>query len=189
MIRSELLDICGMTAPTFNSHRRNGDLPFEASKTEAEDTAGRTWARYTRHDAALMLAARQLSSAHRVSWSEAARILRAPAIYSGGSFKSYFDRSGVHVAQVEFANEITNAEAKLFPQLQVYNGTLAEILDMAEGSVHAYNEKNTFKDYLVITSIVSVNLSNCWQAAGALAKSKGIDLSYEGSQRAAEADS
>lgn len=177
MIRSEFLDICGMAVPTFNSHRRNGDLPFRVSNTEAEDGAGRTWARYSLHDAARMLAARQLVNAQHVSWSEAARILRADAIHSGGVFKNYFDHPGVNIAQFEFVNESTNGDPVFYPRLQVLSGTLEEIVAGAENTLQAYNKNN--RDHIIIASMVSVNLSNCWQTARSLAKSKGIVMDLD----------
>ena len=182
MIRSELLDICGMTAPTFNSHRRNGDLPFDAARTEAEDGVGRTWARYTLHHAVRMLAARQLAAVHRVSWSEAARILRTQAKYA--SVENYSDHAGVHFAQVEIVNEKTNADPDFYPRLEILTGTLQKIVEQAQNSAEAYTRHNPH-DAVIVASMVSVNLSQCWKIALALAKSKDIDLSFEGSERAA----
>jgi hypothetical protein len=179
MIRKELCAIAGMKTPTFNSHRTNGDLPFRIERAEGQDAEGRTWSHFTIHDAARMLAARHLVDAHRVSWSEAARMLReaATAVAPFGYGHSYFDRDGIFIAQVEFANTRTNEEPTLFPTRKTYEGPLDSIIAGALGEAAAYSESRAIhREEIRVVSIVSVDLSHHYRLARGIAEQLGIDV-------------
>jgi len=176
MIRSELCQIAGITAPTFNSHRRNGDLPFDPSPAEAVDGAGRTWSRFSLVHAALLIAARQLAAAQGVTWSEAAATLRATGILCGptGFEDRFFNRAGIHVARVEFAQAATNDAPSLMDRTQTYKGPLADILRAAEAAAAGYSKRHPDQP-VIVASIASVDLSHCWNIAVKAADMLGID--------------
>lgn len=186
MIRSELCKIVGMKIPTFNSHRRNGDLPFKMGDGEAQDGEGRTWSNFTIHHAARMLAARNLADSHGVSWSQAAGIMRADGTICGpyGIGNHYFERDGIFVAQVEFANAKTNDAPVLFPRLKVYQGPLAKIIEAAEGEAEAYTKHRkggeaAFGEEIRVTSVVAVDLSHSFKLARSIAAAEGIEVKFD----------
>ncbi|WP_104494190.1 hypothetical protein [Paracoccus denitrificans] len=178
MIRKELCAIAGMKTPTFNSHRMNGDLPFRIERAEGQDAEGRTWSHFTTHHAARMLAARHLVDAHRVLWSEAARMLREDATACGafGHGHRYFDRDGIFIAQVEFANTRTNEEPTLFPARKTYEGPLDSIIAAAMGEAAAYSARPEVREEIRVVSIVSVDLSHHYRLARGIAEQLGIDV-------------
>ena len=182
MIRKELCAIAGMKIPTFNSHRMNGDLPFRTDLAEANDTEGRTWSNFTIHDAARMLAARHLADAHRVSWSEAAAMMREDAEVCGPFGAGYyaFERAGVFIAKVEFANTRTGKEPELFPAFKTYEGPLDEIIGAALSEARAYSDRRAAHDEKIrVVSIVSVDLSHHYRLARGLAEQLGIDVTTD----------
>lgn len=179
MIRKELCAIVGMKIPTFNSHRTNGDLPFNIDHAEGKDGQGRTWSNFTTHEAGRMLAARHLVDAQRVSWSEAAKILREDATRCGGvgPGHEYFERDGFFIAQVEFANERTNEAPDLFPVRKVYEGPLDKIVAAALSEANAYSISRTVPGEAIrVVSIVSVDLSHHYDLACGIAARLGIDV-------------
>lgn len=183
MIRKELCAIAGMKIPTFNSHRSNGDLPFVTEDAEAKDGEGRSWSNFTIHDAARMLAARNLCDAHGVTWSEAARIMREPATACGpvGYGNHPSERAGIFVAQVEFANTRTNDDPQLLPRFQTYKGPLDKIIAAAQSHADAYTKRRNsgpvaHDEAVAVTSIVAVDLSHSYKIALALAEQLGIDV-------------
>lgn len=176
MIRSELCAIAEITAPTFNSHRRNGDLPFNIALSEAQDGTGRTWSRFTIHDAARLIAARHLAASQGVTWSEAARIIRAQKTHGGEPGDPYNpeDHSAVHIAQVEFVSWASGAQVTKV----VYQGTLSGIVAVAEARVQTITETHT--EPLSVASMVSVNFSHCLEIARQRAAAHGITLGGNG---------
>lgn len=179
MIRKELCAIAGMKIPTFNSHRMNGDLPFRIEHAEGQDAEGRTWANFTIHDAARMLAARHLVDAHRVSWSEAAKLVREQTIACGpyGIGHHYFEQEGIFLAQVEFANARTNEEPQLFPAKRAYEGSLDSIIAAATSEAAAYSKsREVQRETIRVVSLISVDLSHHYQLARGLAEQLGIDV-------------
>lgn len=178
MIRSELCEVANIAVPTFNSHRRNGNLPFSIDQSEAKDGLGRTWARFTSHEAMLLIAAQNLASAQGVTWSEAAQILRETAIHTDRDH--YHSVPGVHCARVEFRT-VGGEKPFLHDQFQVYRGKLSQIIEAAERTVVKFNERSNFEaDRIAVYSLISVNLSQAWYIAKQRAVHLGIDLSSDG---------
>lgn len=178
MIRSELCEVANIAVPTFNSHRRNGNLPFSIEQSEAKDGTGTTWARFTCHDAMLLIAAQNLAASQGVTWSEAAKILREKAIHTDSG--NYLSVPGIHCARVEFRTEGGEVPF-LGKQFQVYRGNLSRIIASAEKTVEVHNDQTHFaSDRLAIFSMISVNLSQAWHIAEQRTAQLGIDLSTEG---------
>ncbi|ARO13368.1 hypothetical protein BVG79_00006 [Ketogulonicigenium robustum] len=183
MIRKELCAIVGMTIPTFNSHRRNGDLPFKIDNSEGKDAAGRIWSNFTIHHAAKMLAARNLCDAHNITWAEAAKIMREPSTACGpyGVGHSYFEKDNIFIAQVEFANSRTNEDPQFMPRITLYKGLLQDIMESANSRAIAYtNSRKEGRapqdEDICISSISAVNLSHNYKLAKKIAEHLGIDL-------------
>lgn len=178
MIRNELCSIAKLNPSTFNVHRKNGDLPFQIETLEAKDGTGRTWGRFSLYHAALLIAARQLTT-QGVSWSEACRILRQKPVEVGavGPGTSFRERSEICVARVDFVNSLTNA-APDFPLPGVFRGPLGDIVAAAAASVDGYNKKWAGQAApVVIASIVVVDLSHAYNLAALIAVDLGIDAS------------
>jgi hypothetical protein len=178
MIRSELCKIADMSIPTFNSHSRNGDLPFSTETLEKSDAKGKAWARYSIHEATMLVASRLLSSGQGVTWSEAARIIRQRGqhVHSTGTVSrpKYFLDSGLHCARIEFLT-LGGAEPTGMNRFEVYRGFLPDIVTMADRIVERSKVGNDLVSlHVAVFSIVSVNLSLAWQIATARAKSLKI---------------
>ena len=178
MIRSELCEVATIAVPTFNSHRRNGNLPFSIEQSEAKDGTGKTWARFTRHDAMLLIAAQTLADGQGVTWSEAAKILRENAIHTDSA--DYRGSPGVHCARFEFQTE--GGEVPFMgKQFQTYRGNLSRIIASAEKTVEVHNRQSHFaSDRIAIFSMISVNLSQAWQIAERRTAQLDIDIFSEG---------
>lgn len=183
MIRSELCLLAGIAPATFNSHRRNGDLPFDIWPKEAKDGAGRTWSRFDIYDAMMLIAARNLAQGQGVGWSDAAKILREKATYLqsevGGERANYW-LPGFHCARIEFRCE-DGSEPSLIRQFQVVRGTLVDIAAYADRVVLSHNERSNFpQDRIAVFSIAAVNLSQAWHIAVERAKYLEIDVASDG---------
>jgi len=181
MIRKELCAIVGIKVPTFATHYANGDLPFRIERAEGRDGQGRTWSLFTVHDAARMLAARHLVDAQRMSWSEAAKILRGdgPGMRCGGVGlgHEYFDRDGIFVAQVQFANARTGEAPVLFPAQQIWQGPLDKIVAGAQSEAAGYSDsRKVAGEEIRVVSIVSVDLSHHYRLARRIAEQLGINV-------------
>ena len=141
MIRSEICAVAELAVPTFNSHRRNGNLPFSvASYHEMPDHDGRTWARFTVFDAALLIAAKKLT-AQGVSWSKACEILRSKPVGTGG--RVGLANPGISAARTELRSGDS----------QVWQGPIARIVEVSERWAARKGSD--------VISIVSVNVSAC----------------------------
>lgn len=105
MTLSELCIAADIPRESFKQWRFKGVLPFDVSRTEAEDGAGRKWTRYTIHEAARLIAARTLADAG-AGWSEACAILRGPSRLCGaiGPGQHPAERPGVFVARATYAD-------------------------------------------------------------------------------------
>lgn len=184
MIRSELCDIAGLAVPTFNSHRRNGNLPFVVEHAEARDGTGKAWARFDLDHAMLLIAAQGLAASQGVTWSEAALILREKAIYAPSEkdgVRVDCRMPGFHCARVEFRSEAGDAPA-LRNRFGIYRGTLPWIVKEAESTVEVYNRSVNFpSDRIVLASFVSVNLSQAWSIAQVRADQLKIDVHKDAS--------
>lgn len=183
MIRSELCAIADMSPSTFNSHRRNGDLPFEMTTREAKDGTGRTWSRFEIHDAALLIAARNLVATQGVTWSEAARMLRhREKIFVGPMRFALENGEPIFVAKVTFSNVRTGEAPLLLREgTSIYQGPLAEIVASAGSTVAIYNEKiSRGAEQIEILSVAAVNLSHCYRIAIKAADMLNIDLTIDG---------
>jgi len=155
MIRKELCAVTSMTAPTFNSHRRNGDLPFSMAGLESKDGKGTTWARFTAFEAALLIAAKTLT-AQGMGWREATRMLRTESTGTGG--KVAMINRGISIARVEFC----------FGRRDVLQGPIDRII--ATSGAIAAREKTE------IMSVISVNVSACLGIAEARMKELGVGV-------------
>lgn len=182
MIRSELCLVADIKPATFNSHRRNGDLPFTLSPQVADEDEGRAWSRFDIYDAALLIAAKNLAAGQGVSWSEAARILREAATHLGSDFdgrRQSFRDPGFHCARIEFRCE-DGHEPNLIRKHHVVRGSLADIAGYAERVVASHNSRQHFPhDRIAVYSIASVSLSQAWQIAVGRAQSLMIGLDGE----------
>ncbi|MCU0903464.1 MAG: hypothetical protein MUE83_06265 [Tabrizicola sp.] len=167
MIRNQLCEIAGINAATFNSHRRNGDLPFDLSGREVAAN-GRTWSRFSLYDAMLLIAAKDLASGQGVSWAEAAQMLRQPAIYTQcyiGDSRASFRSPGFHCARLVFRRQ-DGPPHDLFRQDHVVRGTLPGIVGYAERATRRHNERaRHVSDLVALFSLVTVNLSQAWDTA------------------------
>lgn len=180
MIRKELCAIVGMKVPTFATHLANGDLPFKVETSSREDVQGRTWSRFTAHNAMAMLAARHLVDAQGMSWSEAARMLReGPGQSCGlvGVGQSYFDRDGIFAAQVQYANTRTNEAPRSVPARKLFRGPLDKIVATAL-SIAAANKEG--REEIRVVSMVSVDLSHHYQLARGLMREFGFTTEIDG---------
>lgn len=178
MIHHELADIAGINANTLKIHIRNKTVPFKTELTQGKDGAGRTWSRYDAHDAAYLIAARQLV-ANGVGWAEACRMLREPSIATAGGIgpgNSYMERSGVFIAQVEFVSQRTNDKPEQMERLRVYKGPIGEIITSAHQVAANYSARRP-DDPVTISGIVAVDLSHAYQLAQTIADRLSIDLS------------
>lgn len=183
MIRSELCLLAGIKPATFNSHRLNGDLPFDIRAKEASDGAGRTWSRFHLYDAMMLIAAKNLAQGQGVSWSEAAKTLRESAIHLNGGAEgppANYRGPGFHCARIEFRCE-GGEEPSLIRQFHVVRGSLSEIAAYADGVTARYNERTHFAaDRIAVFSLAAVNLSQAWYIASERAKFLEIDLTSDG---------
>lgn len=188
MVRSEFCALTDTSAPTFNTHRRNGDLPFKLEEVEAKDGKGKVWSRFTLIQAALMLAARKLSASQGVTWSEAAKILREQNTLVGGlaSGGHFWDHPAIHVARAEFVNEDTGADPAFRARFEYYQGPLDEIAAAAVGEADAYTMHRGDVDCLAVASLVSVDVSHCWRVVCARAVELGIKTDSDGNPEADE---
>lgn len=179
MIRSELCLVAQIAPATFNSHRRNGDLPFKIWPCEVSDTENRTWSRFGLYEAMMLIAARNLASGQGVSWSEAARMLREDCMHLPGIDEGppeLYRGPGFHCARIEFRCEDGHLP-QLHSQFQVVRGALAEIANYAEREVAAFNRRQHFsRDRIAVYSTASVNLSQAWHIALARATDLKIHL-------------
>lgn len=179
MRRKDLCEIAGIKDSNFNVHRMNGNLPFEIERLEGTDGAGRPWAQFSLHDAARLIAARQLQ-AQGVAWSEACRILREAGMRTSdgnGIGKNYFEAPGVFVARVSFANSMTNSEPMLTPATRVYFGRLETIVQNAQEVARSYSARQArVEAEIVISGIIAVDLSHCFTLARLIAADKGIKV-------------
>lgn len=183
MIRSELCLLAGIKPATFNSHRLNGDLPFDIRTKEASAGGGRTWSRFDLYDAMMLIAARNLAQGQGVSWSEAANILRDGAIYLGSGVdgqRASYRLPGFHCARIEFRCE-DGSVPSLIRQFQVVRGTLGDIAAYAERVTLRYNERAYFaSDRVAVFSVATVNLSQAWHIAVERAKFLEINVHSDG---------
>ena len=178
MIRSELCAIAQMAIPTFNSNKRNGDLPFDLFFAEAKDGAGRVWSRYDYHNAMLMIAARKLCDAQGVTWSEAAKILREKPTHVGSA--DIQAEPGVCRVRVEFLR-CDGEESGFLKRFTVYEGKLDEVIASAQRSVEVINGRQAFaSEHIEIGSVVAVNLSTAFVMAVHRAEDLGIALTSDG---------
>ena len=182
MIRSELCKVANDMSPaTFNTHRRNGDLPFGLLQAEKHDAGGRTWSRFELHHAMLLIAAQTLASGQGVGWSEAAAILRASVgvthvgMEPGGLVEN-LRRSTIHCARIEFSRE-DGSTSELHPRFKIMRGTLSEIVGSVERGVSRFNELQQLPfERVTVCSFVSVNLSQAWRVAAERAEALKIDF-------------
>lgn len=177
MIRNELCKIAKMNPSTFNVHRKNGDLPFDIEMAEAKDGTGRTWGRFTLFHAAMLIAARQLTS-QGVGWGEACRILRTRPVFVGviGMGQNFFERPGIFVARVDFASVETNKDPDLMEGERFYRGPLSDIVEAALETAEAYSFRRAGAERPVyVTGMVTVDLSHSYSLAKLLAEDEGVD--------------
>lgn len=182
MIRSELCAIAGMNRETFNTHRRNGDLPFDVP--QGDDEKG-SWGRFTLHDATLMLAARRLVDMHGVQWSRAAAMLRQRPLWFKvpGSGSNYFDGPGWFRVQVDFCREDgTPPESHICPAVQYCHGSLEEIAQWANRIAKLATKRHSESRYIVggevvVVGFLAVDMSVAWRLATLRAERLEIDLS------------
>jgi hypothetical protein len=178
VIRSEFCEISDISVPTFNTHRRGGNLPFDVAKYEQADARGRVWVRYNIHAAARMIAAATLASAQGVTWSQACEILRAENI-GCGDFARPFDVGGVHVARAEYRTRSGDAPERMAGPFQVYQGRIEAIGAAVAAEVAGYNARPDVEPIEAV-SLVSVNLSQAYQIAFARADALGIERGGDG---------
>lgn len=185
MIRSELCLVAQIAPATFNSHRRNGDLPFKISAGEAADAESRTWSRFGLYDAAMLIAARNLVSGQGLGWSESTRMLREDSIHLQGSDEvrsELYRGPGFHCARIEFRCEDGHVP-QLHRQFHVVRGALAEIARYAEREATAFNDRQHFpQDRIEVYSMASVNLSQAWRIAVERAKALQIDFDADSAE-------
>lgn len=163
--------VAGITVPTFNSHRRNGDLPFVMSSGAAVDE-GAKWASFSCHDAAAIVAAKDLAATQGVTWALAAAMIRERAIHVGDGH--YSDTPGIHCVRVEFMAD-GGGEPELAGRSKVYRGNLSAVIGAACRHVEAVNARARVEsDLIQIASVVSVNLSEAWKIAVARAVALGV---------------
>lgn len=180
MIRSELCKVVGMSPETFNSHRRNGDLPF--SGPAAGPAIKGTWGRFSLHEAMLLIAARQMAATQGVTWSEAAAILRAPGILVGsydGRHSTYYDNPGHFVGRVAFMDDQNSApESYVCPPFEVCRGPLPDIVAYAlrRAEFASKRAQEAKQRPVMVSSIAAVNLSHVWEIALGRARDFGISL-------------
>lgn len=172
MRRADFCNVLGIPAPTLMTHRRNGDLPFDAARGEDGD-GKRVWVRYSRHEAAAWIAAQHLA-AQGVTWSEAAAIVRGQrsAIYCGQRGNPW-DIPGLHVARVEFLDE-RGVESALVDRFRAYAGPIDAIAREVAQIVAEFNAgRPMFR--IVCSSLVAANLSHAYAIAAARMRELGIE--------------
>ena len=183
MLRSQFCEISGVEVPTFNTHRRNGALPFDIAKYELPDVRGRMWVRYNIAAAARMIAAAHLAASQGVTWSQACEILRADSIGCGDGFQRPYEVPGIHVARAEFRSKFGDAPFHWNGPFRVYEGKIDAIGAAVAADVHGYNARPNVEPVEAV-SLVSVNLSRAYQIAYARAEALGIALDDEGQPEA-----
>jgi len=178
MIRSQFCEISGIEVPTFNTHRRNGALPFDVSKYEEADARGRMWVRYNIFAAARMIAAINLASSQGVTWSHACEILRADSILCSGGGRP-FETPGIHVARAEFLDHDGKMPFLRSSVFTVYEGRIEAIGVAVAAEVEGFNARLDVVP-IHLASLVSVNLSQAFQTAYARAEALGVELGKDG---------
>ena len=175
MIRSKLCQIAKIAVPTFNSHRRNGNLPFVIDLEEANDALGRVWARFDLHHAVKLIAAQNLATGQGITWSEAAAIIRDQGIHTGNNRNGYFE-PGFFCARVEYRT-VDGHQPYLTAMHTVFRGALSDIAVAAEQRAVAYNERARFAhDKIEVYTIAAVNLSQAWHIAKGRAVEAGVEV-------------
>ena len=182
MIRSELCKIARIEPATFNSHRRNGDLPFNISDYEAKDGQGRVWARFDAFAAARIIAAKDLC-AQGVSWSNAARILREPNMSTGGNVAIH--TPGIFIGRALYALDSETARRSFGKEEMIWQGPLSAITDCATRYADAVS-RNHPREVINLRSLIAVDLSGAYRLALLRAEQEGIDLSADGAPNSSQ---
>jgi hypothetical protein len=173
-----------MSAGTFMTHRRNGDLPFDVDHSETHDGAKRRWARYTINEAARLIAVKNLSASQGVTWSEACAIVRGPHVLCGdiGYGKLPIEAPGVHVGRIEFADD-GNHDPQRMARFRLVEGQLAAIFRDAEGCVNGYADLHPSVRPIHIASLVTTDLSAAYRIADARMKALGLERDLDDDPR------
>lgn len=171
----QLKDVTQLSVPIIKDLRKRGHLPFEGPATGTTDAAGRTWSHFDIWDAMRLIAAQRLVWAG-LGWPDAAAVLRArPTSVSEDRFLLW--NGGQFRARAEFRN-VRGDEPFLGDRFRVYEGDLSDIVRSAVGYADAHNRGVRFdRDAIVLSSLVSVNLSEALTLAKARADVLGISYS------------
>ena len=177
MIRSQLCAIGDISPSTFNSHRRNGDLPFGGPGANPIVKGG--WGRFSLHDAMFLIAARQLAATQGVGWGEAASILRSNPMHVGRGpvFSNYWSNPGHYMARVSFVDDANGFPPSwICTALEVYAGPLADIVATATEKAEWASERSVAAGYrpVMTSTFAAVNLSHMWELTLQRAAALGI---------------
>lgn len=170
MIRSQLCKVANIEPSTFNSHRRNGDLPFKIEDYESQDGTGRVWARFDLFAAAALIAARKLCN-QGMSWSDAARVIRTPEVPGPAGVSTAWFRPDIFVSAAVY----TVADAgQISAQERVFRGKF----ESNAARAFSYPERVFHPDQIArLETFVSVNVSAAYREAELRAEELGIEVS------------
>lgn len=175
MKRQDFCAVAEMNSETFKVRRRNGDLPFDADKSETLDGAKRRWTRYSVHDAARLVAATNLAASQGLTWAEACAVVRGPHIAAGGIGygKTAIEVRGVHLARVEHADD-GNHDPERCPRFTLLEGPLADIVTAAEAICRGYARAHPTMPPIHVASLVTADFSAAYRLAEA--RMRALDI-------------
>jgi hypothetical protein len=176
VIRKELCAVADISAGTFMTHRRNGDLPFDVDFSETYDGSKRRWARYSIHEAARLIATINLAASQGVTWSEACAIVRGPHELCGavGIGRNAAEAPGYHLARAEHADDGNN-DPERRSRFTLLEGPLPAIVEAAEGACEGYASAHPDASPIHVASLVTVDLSAAYRIADARMRVLGLE--------------
>lgn len=183
MIRKEFCAVTEVPEATVKQQMHKGVVPFLLAKVQAKDGTGRTWSRFTVHEAAKMIAARWLVDGG-LSWQDAADMLnhgkrQDGALAPGFGPDASPTRAGSHRRPFDGASRICLIRAEWSehperPRFRLYEGDFAAACRGASEDVDAHNANDLLRR-VELVSTVSVNLSLAYRIARERMKSLGIE--------------
>lgn len=181
----ELADVTGVALENIKTLRTRGHLPFEGPAIGVTDATGRTWSHFDIWDAMNLIAAQRLVWAG-LGWPDAAAVMRAMPTFVSDQYLLW--NGSQYRARAEFRN-VRGDEPFLGGRFKVYVGDLSDIVRSAVGYADAFNGTvRSASHAIVLSSLVSVNLSEALTLAKARADAQGIaysddnGLSVEGTE-------